>query len=65
MRPTFSRARVVTVGLLLFGGLGRATVANAQGHTLSHAPVASVVTCWRSARRIPRSIVCRLGLATF
>ena len=35
MRPTFSPARVVTVGLLLlFGGLGRATIARAQGHTL-------------------------------
>jgi YVTN family beta-propeller protein len=35
MRPTFSPARVVTVGLLLlFGGLGRATFARAQGHTL-------------------------------
>lgn len=35
MRPTLSPARVVTVGLLLlFGGLGRATLARAQGHTL-------------------------------
>lgn len=35
MRPTSSTIRVVTVGLLvLFGGLGRATPARAQGHTL-------------------------------
>ena len=35
MRPTFSPVRVVTVGLLLlFVGLGRATFARAQDHTL-------------------------------
>jgi YVTN family beta-propeller protein len=35
MPPTFSPARVVTVALLLlFIGLGRATLARAQGHTL-------------------------------
>ncbi len=35
MGPTFSRVRVVTIGLsLLFIGLGRAMPARAQGHTL-------------------------------